>query len=237
MNFLEGATERAHQAAGTAADFERGVAALEALQLRQQLLHGGRGGGEELVVGLLAAAEGHVVIGVFAGAPIPIGAHASEQVGFIHVAVVILTFMALAFRRVTRRAAAEFRCRRAGWRGDRRHRRAGFGQSATAAARGGNRVACVGVDGSGRARSRWCSFGANARATGRVRTREGRVGIRRLTARRQNGLSHFARRRTVAPPGRRSLVARPRTPGGPRRSRAGAHSLPKAHRRSSTRVG
>ena len=57
-------------------------------------------GGEELLLVLLAAPEGHVVIGVLAGAPVPVGAHALEHLGIVHLAVVILTFMALAFRRV-----------------------------------------------------------------------------------------------------------------------------------------
>ena len=108
VDLLEMAAERAHQAAGTAADFERGVAAGEAGQLRQQLLHGAGGGGEELFVGLLAAAEGHVIIGVLGGAPIPIGAHRIEQVRSIHVPVAILTSMALVFRHVTVAPLVEF---------------------------------------------------------------------------------------------------------------------------------
>jgi hypothetical protein len=43
------------------------------------------GGGEELRVILLKAAERHEVIGVLAGALVPILAHAVEQIGVGHV--------------------------------------------------------------------------------------------------------------------------------------------------------
>ncbi len=73
------AAERAHQAAGTAADFERGVAGPRSrFRSRSRSLHHVGAGGEELLVVLLAAAEGDVIIGVFAGALVPIVAHALE---------------------------------------------------------------------------------------------------------------------------------------------------------------
>ena len=76
VDFAEVAAHRPHQAAGAAADFERRIAAAEALQLQFQALDDVGAGGEELLVVLFAAAEGDVVVGVFAGALVPVGAHA-----------------------------------------------------------------------------------------------------------------------------------------------------------------
>ena len=71
------------------------------MQLQFQAFDDVGGGGEELLVILLAAAEGDVIVSVFAGALVPIVAHALQDFRIVHFAVVILTFMALAFRSVT----------------------------------------------------------------------------------------------------------------------------------------
>ena len=78
VDLAEVAAQRPHQAARAAADFERARRApRQALQLRlpAPLTMSARGG-EELLVILLAAAEGDVIIGVLAGALVPVGAHA-----------------------------------------------------------------------------------------------------------------------------------------------------------------
>ncbi len=85
MDFAELAAHGAHEAAGSAADFESaagggrcvgGEAAEFAFEIADEV---GRGG-EEFGVVLIAAAEGDVVIGVFARAIVPIGAHALAYV-------------------------------------------------------------------------------------------------------------------------------------------------------------
>jgi hypothetical protein len=59
--------------------------------------HHVRAGGEELGFILLAAAEGYVVIGIFRGTLVPVGAHAVEYLGVVHLAVVILTSWLFSF--------------------------------------------------------------------------------------------------------------------------------------------
>lgn len=84
VDLAEIAAEGAQEAARTAADLERGVAAGKALKIGDQPLDEVGGGGEELVVVLLAAAEGDVVIGVLGGALVPVRAHAVENSGIVH---------------------------------------------------------------------------------------------------------------------------------------------------------
>src|SRR5580658_6816613 len=91
VDFKEVATQRPQEPSRSAADFERCVAPRQALQIELKTSHHVRAGGEKLRLFLLAAAERHVAIGVFAGARIPSGAHAFEYVGVFHRAVVILT--------------------------------------------------------------------------------------------------------------------------------------------------
>lgn len=85
VDLAEVTAHGAEQASGSAADFERRGAAGEARQLGFEHPDGGGRGGEELAVGLLAAAEGDVVVGVLAGALVPVGAHALQHVGVGHV--------------------------------------------------------------------------------------------------------------------------------------------------------
>ena len=81
VNFAEGGGQRAHEAAGAAADLERGGAAGQALEFGRQHLDHVAGGGEELVVVLLLAAEGDVVVGILGRAPVPIRAHLFQKLG------------------------------------------------------------------------------------------------------------------------------------------------------------
>src|ERR1035437_8957460 len=76
MDLAEVAAQRPHQASGAAADFERRLPAAHAFQVPLQALHNVAGGGEELLVVLLPAAESDVIVSVFAGTLIPVGAHA-----------------------------------------------------------------------------------------------------------------------------------------------------------------
>ena len=46
-------------------------------------------GGKKLLFILLAAAESHVVVSVFVGARIPIGAHARERFGIVHLGIIL----------------------------------------------------------------------------------------------------------------------------------------------------
>ncbi len=75
------------QASGATADFERGVAGAESLEVEFQALDQIVGGGKELFVVLFAPPEGDVIVGVFAGALVPIGAHALQYFGVIHLAL------------------------------------------------------------------------------------------------------------------------------------------------------
>ena len=72
----EVAAQRPQQPARAAADFERRVTPAEALQIQLQALGDVAARGKKLLVILLAAAEGYIVVGVFAGAVVPIRAHA-----------------------------------------------------------------------------------------------------------------------------------------------------------------
>ena len=72
----EVAAQRPHQASRAAADFERRIPAAHAFQVPLQALHDVAGGGEKLLVVLLPAAESDVIVSVFAGALVPVGAHA-----------------------------------------------------------------------------------------------------------------------------------------------------------------
>ena len=58
--------------------------AAHAFQLELQGLDDIGAGGEELLVVLLAAAESDVIVGIFAGALVPIGAHAFQYFGIFH---------------------------------------------------------------------------------------------------------------------------------------------------------
>ncbi len=81
VDLAEMAAHGAHQTARPATDFERRVAARQARQLRFQVAQDVGRGSEKLFVVLFAAAEGDVVIGVFAGASVPIGAHLRQGLG------------------------------------------------------------------------------------------------------------------------------------------------------------
>ena len=76
VDFAEVAAHGTHQASGSAADFERRVPAAQAFQVQFQGLGNVAAGGEKLLVVLFPAAESDVIIGVFAGALVPVGAHA-----------------------------------------------------------------------------------------------------------------------------------------------------------------
>ena len=81
VDFAEVAAHGTHQAARSAADFERaahadGNARGQAFQLAFEIANNIGGGGEELAVVLFAAAKSDVVVRVFAGALVPLGAHA-----------------------------------------------------------------------------------------------------------------------------------------------------------------
>ena len=84
----EVAAHGTHQAAWSASDFERRVAARQALQFPAERADHIGGGGEELLVVLIVPAERDIVVGVFARALIPIGAHAFEYLGIFHVEAV-----------------------------------------------------------------------------------------------------------------------------------------------------
>src|SRR5579871_1817367 len=100
MDLAEVAAQRPQQTARAAADFERGVPALQAVELRLDVPHDLGSAGEKLLIVLAAARESGVVVRVFARALVPIGAHAVQKLGIVHPAV-ILAFMAIAFRRLT----------------------------------------------------------------------------------------------------------------------------------------
>ena len=113
----------AHQAARTATDFERRASAREARQLRFQVANDVGASREKLFLVLLAAAEGDVVVGVFAGARVPVGAHPRQGLG-VHLEVVFgeirneylrgvhhalfYSFMPLSFRQVRAAPITDF---------------------------------------------------------------------------------------------------------------------------------
>ena len=79
VDFAEVAAQRPHQPSRSAADFERRAASPQALQIHLQRDHDLLAGREELLVVLLAAAEGHVVVCVLPGPLVPVGPHAVED--------------------------------------------------------------------------------------------------------------------------------------------------------------
>jgi hypothetical protein len=81
VDLAEMAAHGTHEAAGSATDLEGAAAGNrnlcgKALQLAFEVADDVGGRREEFAVVLVAAAEGHVVICVFAGALVPVGAHA-----------------------------------------------------------------------------------------------------------------------------------------------------------------
>lgn len=103
VDLPEMAAERADEPARSAADFEGGPALGPPGQTPQfgfELAYQVGGSGEEFVVILLSASEGHVVVRVFAGAIVPLRAHLLQNVGICHAYPVFYLVMAIAFRQV-----------------------------------------------------------------------------------------------------------------------------------------
>src|SRR5580698_5362527 len=76
VNLCEVAAQRTHESAWSATNFEGGVASRKPRQIHLQPANDVATSREKLGLVLPAAAECDIVIGVFAGALVPIGAHA-----------------------------------------------------------------------------------------------------------------------------------------------------------------
>ena len=102
VNLGEVLAEGPQQASGAAPEFERRVSVAQAPQLAGEKPQYISSRGKKLLVILFAAAEGDVIICVFPGARVPVRAHSLQHFGIVfHLVVVILTSMAIAFRRVS----------------------------------------------------------------------------------------------------------------------------------------
>ena len=164
----------------------------------------------------------------------------SSTSGVFHLLLVILAFMALAFRRITCAPLVRFRGRRAGRRADRNHRR----ETAPARARllrvaaGLEQPTAGSVETSGPARMLGPDDALNlapaavllldqtlARQDLLVRERSA-IALDRLRRSGDDRAAGIARRGSGAPPRGRSLVAARGPPGGSRRPGRNARRLP-----------
>src|ERR1700681_1040741 len=105
MNFSEIPAHGPHQSPGTAPDLQRSTGAAisrrKTLQFRFQSVDYIRRRVEEFPIVLASAAEGDVVVSVFHGALVPVGAHLFYEIGIGHSSRAILSLMAIAFKKVT----------------------------------------------------------------------------------------------------------------------------------------
>src|SRR5437016_1320807 len=105
MNFSEIPAHGPHQTPRAAPDLQRSPRAAigrrKALQFRFQSVDYIRRRVEEFLVVLASATEGDVVVSVFHGALVPVGAHLLCEIGIGHSSRAILSLMAIAFKKVT----------------------------------------------------------------------------------------------------------------------------------------
>ena len=249
VDLAEVAAQGPHQASRAAADFERRIPAAHPFQVQFQALHNFAGRGEKLFVVLLAPAEGNIVVGVFAGALVPIGAHALQYFGIFHRGSCYSNVYVSCISQRHQCAAGEPGRGRAGWNRGRHHRRERFRQEPPVAARRGpgnshfrhrQSLWRRPLAGAGRCPESRAGAGAahrpHFRPPGPGCPRARRRRARPHTPRRGHHTAGVARRGTHPPSRRRSLVAPPGQTGRTRRSRRDAGGVSQARRRAKLRA-